>query len=100
MTCFPNLPNVENITFHTLEFVRWVEGFTVSKDDDGIGQVDVRTGERLGENVEYFASGTVAREGFFQDGEGTCAIKCSHRLDFLRVKLTKSCSRKPMTRLT
>ena len=42
LTCFSN---VKSITFHTLELVYQVGGFTVIKGGDGIRQVGVRAGE-------------------------------------------------------
>ena len=42
LTCFSD---VKSITFRTLELVHQIAGFTVSKDDDGIGQVGVKANE-------------------------------------------------------
>ena len=42
LTCFSN---VKGITFHTLELVHQVGGFTGSEGGDGIGQVGVSASE-------------------------------------------------------
>ena len=48
-----------------MELVLQVGGFTVSKGDDGVGQVSVRANERLG--GACFAVSMVPREGQRQE---------------------------------
>ena len=57
----------------TLDLVHQVGGFTVSKGSDELGQVGMRISEWLGWDVDVvcFAACMDAREGSFQDGEGS-----------------------------
>ena len=68
-------PNVKSFTFYTLELVYEGGGFVDSKGGDGISEVGVGAGERLGRDVDgtCLAAGTVAGEGSTGDGGGTRA---------------------------